>query len=639
MSTWRLSFICRFAPIRLGTNALPSLEVPISAISLIPRKGGLSVSQRLLLIVLAIAIPMLFLLGGVVWRLAEHERQTRLDAAMYTSRAIRNAVDAQLSKYGAVAQALAASPSLQSADLSEFRKEAERALIGIPRTWVVVTDLQKRQLMNTLVPVGQKIAHVAPVPSSDLDRAFKTGQMQVADVTFGPIAKIPVVAVGLPVFRAGKPTYYLLIVVDVTVFRDLLSTQRTPEGWLVAVIDREGKFVARSRGHDRWVGKPAAASWRAVRHWEGLFETTSLENKPLTTANSVSKLSNWAVAAAMERETFTAPVWRAYAAANLIGFIVILASVLIASLAARKIAIAITTLESGAMALERREVLPVSGKTTGVREVDHALNAFDVASQTLLEQELRRTKAEEKLRTLNEELLHVARVNELGQVSAGIAHELNQPLTAMLNYSSLAKRLLEKSGPVDVAKATDAVERAGAQAVRASEIIRRMRNFVERRATDYKLENINQIVAESIALALIGVKAENIMTNTNLARDLPPVYADRVQIQQVLVNLLRNAVEAVATSQRREITISTVRTSDECVEVSVTDTGPGISTEIAGRLFKPFATTKADGMGIGLAISYSIIETHGGHLQTIPEPSGGTIFSFTLPIAKHRGAA
>lgn len=598
----------------------------------------MSVSQRLILIVLIIAIPMLVLLGGVVWRLAEHERETRLNAAMYTSRAIRNAVDAQLGKYGAIAQALAQSPALQRADLREFRKEAERALPGIPRTWVVVTDVQKRQLMNTLVPAGQKLTY-APVRSSDIERAFKTGQMQVADVTVGPIAKIPVVAVGLPVFRSGKPAYYLLIVADVTVFRDLLSTQRIPEGWLVAVIDREGKFVARSRDHDRWVGKPAAASWRAIRRSEGLFETTSLEHKPLTTANTVSNVSSWAVAAALERERFTAPVWRAYAAANLIGFVVILASVLFAALAARRIAIAINKLEAGAVALETRQTTTVSGKATGVREVDHALHAFDLVSQTLREQEQRRVKAEEDLRTLNEELMHVARVNELGQVSAGIAHELNQPLAAMLNYTSLAKRLLEKAGPAEIAKTIHAVDKAGEQAVRASEIIRRMRNFVERRATDYKPENISQIVNESVALALIGVKAEKIATNTDVAPDLPLVCVDRVQIQQVLVNLLRNAVEAVAKSQKREITIAAVETENKTVEVMVTDTGPGISDEITGRLFKPFATTKADGMGIGLAISYSIIEAHGGQLRTMANPEGGTIFSFTLPIAPSRGSA
>jgi len=590
----------------------------------------MGVGQRLILIVLAIAVPMLLLLAGVVWRLADRERETRLDAAMYSSRTMRSAVDAQLGKYIAVAQALATSPSLQHADLAAFREEAERALPGLPRAWVVLADVRGRQLVNTLVSAKRKLAENAPARPSDIARAFKTGQMQVSDVTIGPVARIPVIAVGLPVYRAGAPAYYLLIVADVTVFRDLLSSQRIPEGWLVAVIDRDGRIIARSRDHDRWVGKPAAASWLAVRHSEGLFATTSLEGKPLTTANTISPISGWAVGAAMEQEAFAAPFWHTLVGANLIGFAVILSSVLFAALAARRIAMAIKALETGAGALERREAA-LSRAGTGVREVDHALNAFDLASKALLEQERRRIEAEAALRALNEQLIHVARVSELSQVSAGIAHELNQPLAAMLNYAALAKRLLSTDRPAELAKAADAIGKAGEQAVRASEIIRRMRQFVERRATDRKMESINQIVSEAIALALIGTKAESITTTTSLAQNLPPVYADRVQIQQVLVNLLRNAVDALAASPKREITISTGETDDGSVEVSVTDTGPGISQEIAARLFKPFATTKADGMGIGLAISHSIIESHGGQLETMPNPDGGAIFRFTLP--------
>ena len=238
---------------------------------------------------------------------------------------------------------------------------------------------------------------------------------------------------------------------------------------------------------------------------------------------------------------------------------------------------------------------------------------------------------EARIASLNEQLMHVTRAHELGQISAGIAHELNQPLAAIVNYASIARRLIANEDAASGDKAQEAIGKAGEQAKRASDIIRRMREFVERRQTHRVPEDVNDIVKDAVALALIGSKGDNIATILDLAPDLPAVEADRVQIEQVLVNLLRNAVQAMAASSKRELTISTHMNGGGAVEVTVTDTGPGISDEIADRLFQPFATTKADGMGVGLAISRSIIEAHGGQLGTMPNPAGGAVFRFTLP--------
>jgi len=221
----------------------------------------------------------------------------------------------------------------------------------------------------------------------------------------------------------------------------------------------------------------------------------------------------------------------------------------------------------------------------------------------------------------------------MSQVSAGIAHELNQPLTAILNYTNVAKRLMSLDDPAAAAKAREAVSKAGDQAVRASQIIRRLRDFLERRETFRTVENINAIAEDALALGLIGAKAANIKTNIDFTDTSPPILVDRVQIQQVLVNLLRNAVEAMSDSPRRELSIKTASVNGDGVEVAVTDTGPGISEDIAASLFKPFVTTKKGGMGIGLAISQSIVEAHGGTIKSVPNAGGGTIFQFTLPAA------
>jgi two-component system sensor kinase FixL len=243
-------------------------------------------------------------------------------------------------------------------------------------------------------------------------------------------------------------------------------------------------------------------------------------------------------------------------------------------------------------------------------------------------------QAEARLQALSAELNHVARVSEMGQVSAAIAHELNQPLTAVLNYTNVAKRLIASTDSSAKAKSYEAVSKAGEQALRAGQIIRRLRDFVEKRESTRTLEDINAVTEDALALGLIGNHATDIKITLALAPDLQSVLIDKVQIQQVLVNLLRNAAEAMAESERRELTVTTVMVNGSWVQVSVADTGCGVSDELAERLFRPFVTTKTGGMGIGLAISRSIIESHGGRLTMVPNPSGGTVFQFILPVAK-----
>lgn len=230
---------------------------------------------------------------------------------------------------------------------------------------------------------------------------------------------------------------------------------------------------------------------------------------------------------------------------------------------------------------------------------------------------------------LNEQLIHAARVHELGQVSAGIAHELNQPLAAIQNYAATAKRLIARG---DATAASQAIARASEQASRAGEIIRRMRDFVEKRDTNKQRGDVNAMVQEAAALGLIGAKAVGIETRYNLAPGLPAVIADRVQIEQVLVNLLHNAMDAMAEEPERVLTLSS-RQNDGAVEIIVDDSGRGILESVVHRLFQPFVTSKPQGMGIGLAISKSIIEAHGGEIFAEPNPSGGTRFRLRLPPA------
>ncbi len=244
-----------------------------------------------------------------------------------------------------------------------------------------------------------------------------------------------------------------------------------------------------------------------------------------------------------------------------------------------------------------------------------------------------RKNAERELATLQAELSHFARVSEMTQMGSTLAHELNQPLTAIVNYLQASRRLLQNQAGAVSPRVDEALDKAVAQADRAGQIIRRLRDFVRKHEPERQRENLNAVVQEALALALVGVKTAGVISHVNLDPAMPAAHIDKVQIQQVVLNLVRNAVEAMAQSPRRVLTIETEDQDREAV-VRVTDTGMGMSPEVAARLFEPFLTTKTTGMGIGLSICRSIIEAHGGRIWAVPSPDSGTIFAFSVPTGQ-----
>ena len=246
-----------------------------------------------------------------------------------------------------------------------------------------------------------------------------------------------------------------------------------------------------------------------------------------------------------------------------------------------------------------------------------------------------RQETEARLQELQAELLHVSRLSAMGQMAATLAHELNQPLTATTNYLRACQRMLdtaEQGGTPDLARIRQAVALAAEQTLRSGQIIRRLREFVARGETEMRPESAAKLAEEASALALVGVKERGVKVHLQTDRRAPQVFVDRVQVQQVLLNLIRNAIEAMAEATRRELTIS-VTPKEDMVMFGVADTGPGLAPEVAAQLFQPFVTTKREGMGIGLSICRTIVEAHGGRIWMEPNPEGGTVFRFTLPAA------
>ena len=248
-------------------------------------------------------------------------------------------------------------------------------------------------------------------------------------------------------------------------------------------------------------------------------------------------------------------------------------------------------------------------------------------------------RAELRLKELQSELIHVSRLSAMGTMASTLAHELNQPLAAITNYMEAARDLIDAPDPDPELPALvrEAVDESAKEALRAGNIVRRLREFVARGEVETRVEDLHHLIAEASRLALAGARERGIRAFFELDPAAKGVLVDRVQIQQVLVNLLRNAVEALAGRGARDISVTVVRESGGMVRVSIADTGPGISEEILPNLFQAFTTTKDEGMGLGLSICRTIVEAHGGRIWVEPRDRGGTIFHFTVMGAEIEG--
>ena len=250
-----------------------------------------------------------------------------------------------------------------------------------------------------------------------------------------------------------------------------------------------------------------------------------------------------------------------------------------------------------------------------------------------------RQSAEQRLQELQSELVHISRLTALGEMSSALAHELNQPLSAIANYLNGVQRLLADDPSSTSQKVRDALAKAVEQALRSGDIIHRLREFVSRGETIQQVENVAKLVEEASALALVGARQLGVRVVFDLDKAADFVLVDKVQIQQVLLNLIRNAVEAMSESSRRELTVASRAVRGRMVDISIADTDPGLAPEVTERLFQPFVTTKPKGMGVGLSICRTIVEAHGGKIWVEPHAGGGAVFHVTVRRASAREVA
>ncbi len=241
-----------------------------------------------------------------------------------------------------------------------------------------------------------------------------------------------------------------------------------------------------------------------------------------------------------------------------------------------------------------------------------------------------RRRTELRMQALQSELIHVSRLSAMGTMASTLAHELNQPLTAIANWLEAARDMLDAPDMATLPVLRAALDEAAGQSIRAGQIVRRLRDFTASGELEQRPERLAPLVREAAALGVIGAREAGVSVTMAFHDEADTVIADRVQVQQVLVNLIRNAVQAMTDAPVRELTIVTAPEAQGCMQITVADTGAGIAPEMQDRLFQAFVTNKASGMGLGLSICRTIIEAHGGRIWATPRPDGGTAFHFTL---------
>jgi two-component system, LuxR family, sensor kinase FixL len=235
-----------------------------------------------------------------------------------------------------------------------------------------------------------------------------------------------------------------------------------------------------------------------------------------------------------------------------------------------------------------------------------------------------------RLKELQSELVHVSRISAMGAMASTLAHELNQPITAVVNYVEAAHALLETPTAETLALVREALADTASESLRAGHIVRHLRDFVARGEVQARVEDLPALIHEATSLGFLGLRESDISTVLQVDPLATPVVADRVQIEQVLVNLIRNAAEAMSASSKRVLTISTLLDTNGMIRVTVSDTGPGLAPKISNQLFQAFLSTKSAGMGLGLSICRTIVEAHGGRIWADSNSDQGTCFHFTL---------
>jgi signal transduction histidine kinase/ActR/RegA family two-component response regulator len=626
---------------------------PESLMSLFVARRTFGIQARLVMLAVVTAMPLLALASFAVLRTVDDQRAQIKQDVSHSAENLLEDVDRQISAIQAELQVLAISPSLQDGDFAAFDRQM-RAALTIRGTSIVLHDTKGQQLLSTNRPFGEPLPRATNTQMHD--RVVETGQPQISDLIMGAVLRRPIIVLGVPVFRDGKVVYVLAMGLGSEVLSSLLQEQKLSPDWIVGIFDRKGIIVARDRELDRFLGKSVSptlleAMRGPVENW---FPSVTSEGIPVYAAFRRSPITGWTVAIGLPRELVDAPLRRARLLAFGGGAAVLALSLALGWWMARAIRRPVEALTAATKALGRGE--RIDSLSCGVRELDEVGNELRNTSAALASnrEQLETTVVERtrELATANDRLraeidareqaqsalLQAQKMEAMGQLTGGVAHDFNNLLTAVSGSLALLEpRISDEKG----LRLLHTAQRGASQGAKLTESLLA---FARQQRLNPIPAELNSIILEMTELLQRSI-GPTIEIRHDLASDLWPVLIDTGQIETALLNIALNARDAMLGGGMVLIETANIRAGNtelpvenagqDCVLVSVRDTGTGMSPEVLARVFDPFFTTKEVGKGTGLGLSmvFGVVRQSGGSVRIHSRLREGTTVRIYLPRA------
>jgi signal transduction histidine kinase len=596
----------------------------------------LSISARLVLLVLGLALPLNLVIVGVIWDLFSRAEQVQRTSLLYAARSITAAVDAELGKYVALAEALSRSPALLDDNLDAFELEARRALPAGEDAGVLVSDAVGQQLLNPFAQPGQPLPRRNPIAIAAQHRAFSTRSIVVTDLLRGPLTQELITNIEVPIFKDEQPFRGLAIVMKQQEFLRLLSVKDIPRNWLASIIDGEGRFIARVPSAQ--VGQIASEGHRAIKQHSGLFEYSSIEGDPLIAANAQSSKSNWSAEVAVKKAELQEGAWSAVRWAVLLGAGLSAASLLLGWRLARQITQPIDQLREAFADVPAEPGKPIAIGPPEILALQDTLYRATAertsANQALIAEMAMREEAQSAL-------AQSQRMEALGQLAGGMAHDFNNVLAAVSTYLDVVTfRGTDEKTREAVQNAMDAIQMGAS-------LTRRLLILTHRQGVGLERLDLNDRVTGTIEL-LRRTLGEQVSVSLRLLPAPCLTTANPGDVDNAILNLAINARDAMfnggtLTIETRNVTlgadvagrIANARPG-EYVKLTVTDTGHGMSPEVLKHAMEPLFTTKepGNGTGLGLATVHTTVRESGGFVAIDSNVGEGTSVHLYFPKAE-----
>ncbi|MBV9828383.1 MAG: hypothetical protein JO001_22355 [Alphaproteobacteria bacterium] len=578
-----------------------------------------------------LGVVPVWIISGLILYDANRQARAELESdTVQLAHALVLAVDAELTAAQATLEALAISHNLGHGEIDVFQAKAKQILTNTGGDQIVLFDADGKELIDESKELVDELPSVGM--AEVVRKVISSGKPVISDYHMAPPPLLGQIAVAVPIVHNNQVSYVLSMAFSSVYLSEVLRQQRLRPGWIAAIIDNSGTILARTQDPELWVGHSATSQLleRASALTEGTLNDRTREGIPVVAAFSQSARSHWRMVIGIPSSGLTTKlrhwIWLSIAELS----IALSIALLLSWRAGIRIANSIQALKRSAFALASDE--PISIPPPEISEIAAVGEALKAAEQLLTDRTRARDLAVRAAQVHQAELAHAARVSVAGEMAAAMAHELAQPLSTISAYAHASLQLMGRAQPntelvrEGIGEIVDAADRGG-------KILSRLRDFMQRNPPRQGPVDVGAIIEVAASLARGEAIKAAVAISIVVAPGLPRVVVDDIQIEQVILNLIRNAIDALkgVTPSSRLIIIEAKQVISR-IEVSVSDNGPGVSEEILETLFHPFATTKAHGMGMGLSISRTIIEAHGGTLHLAKSPRSGATFVFDLPI-------